>query len=438
MRILLVAIFLFTLSSPARAAPTDPCATTEVEPRDGLQEVQPQTRLPARGELLINELMPHPTDGAREWVEIKNVGLETIVLDGLVLADAADHRIELRGSIVPLGLYSVTLENSILNNSGDYLALRTTTGAVIDEVVYGNGEGQGVFAPKPEAGLSLARFGAAFVLGKPTPGAENEAAPTVEVEPLADRTEVQPRKTRAALNTNIEEAKELPLGEMVRLKGVVATPPGVIGKRTIYLVGSGGLRITFHGFDPPSLKIGEEIQIEGKLGTVGNERRVAVSKPENVKALGTTEAPTPDTRAIAELGEEDVGSLVEIQGTVTEKIEGQLLLNDGDSSLPVVIKSASQIDLESMGIGGRVSARGVLIQNRAGLRLLPRGPEDITVIEPPPPPPKLPFFTRLSILTLGGSLLTLCFVITMTRQYYIERLRKAERNQEKEPAPLPI
>src|SRR3989338_4675467 len=56
-------------------------------------------RLPVRGELRINELLAVPSDGAFEWVEIKNKSSTTLSLEGITLVDGADHRVALGGAL---------------------------------------------------------------------------------------------------------------------------------------------------------------------------------------------------------------------------------------------------------------------------------------------------------------------------------------------------
>jgi uncharacterized protein YdeI (BOF family) len=121
------------------------------------------------GNLVINELLPDPTDG-EEWVEIHNPNSFPVDVTGWSIIDGANHGTELGNKILNAGGYLI-IENPSgnLNNSGDMIVLQNAEEETIDNVSYGNA-GYDI----PRDGDTLARFDDSFAItDNPTPGDAN-------------------------------------------------------------------------------------------------------------------------------------------------------------------------------------------------------------------------------------------------------------------------
>ncbi len=154
----------------------------------------------ARAQLAITEVMfdVPGTDTGREWIEVQNVGAETLVLSEWKLYEAeVNHGLTTDGSDalapgsfaiiaddpakfrVDWPAYSGLVMNSAfsLNNAGESLALRCCGKDATDRdtVSYTGDSGAG-------DGNSLHRNGSSWTLGAPTPGSGAIAAPIVSEE----------------------------------------------------------------------------------------------------------------------------------------------------------------------------------------------------------------------------------------------------------------
>ncbi len=120
--------------------------------------------IPSRGDVVINELVSDPTDEEEEWVELYNTTQQEILLTGWTLEDGSKRKISLNGTLGTEDkkrFLVFEVENGMLNNAGEHLALRDSGEQVIDEVSYGNWNDGDITnnAPAPRDPFSLARAG---------------------------------------------------------------------------------------------------------------------------------------------------------------------------------------------------------------------------------------------------------------------------------------
>ncbi len=128
----------------------------------------------ATNTLRINEFV---SDATEEWIEIENASDAAVSLSGWSVTDASGKATALADEILAAGEYRiVTKPKGILNNDGDTISLIDPTGAVVDEIAYGTEE---IPAPKKTESAARGEDGSWSVATTPTPGAENESAPTV-------------------------------------------------------------------------------------------------------------------------------------------------------------------------------------------------------------------------------------------------------------------
>ncbi len=95
----------------------------------------------AFGDVLINELLPAPTSGNKEWIELYNNTDKSIDLSGWLLLNKEGSKYStttLSGIIDPDDFF--VIENIIgnLNNSGDEIILKDYSGKIISQTSYGD------------------------------------------------------------------------------------------------------------------------------------------------------------------------------------------------------------------------------------------------------------------------------------------------------------
>ncbi|MBI4280704.1 lamin tail domain-containing protein [Candidatus Uhrbacteria bacterium] len=392
------------------------------------QEVSAAPRSYSPGALLISELYPAPYAGEEEWVELFNPGSESISLVDWFLTDAAGTRTPLGLSIAPQVFLTIREPRGHLNNSGDTVNLHDPSGAIISSLAY-----EGV-----KRGEAYAFDGSIFKRSVvPTPGASNQiqipedekeeirfALVQEEVEELGSgaaapavkkqKTSVKKSRTKKSpdppLEVTLTEARSLAKGTVVRTQGVVSVAPGVFGSRTFYLAGS-GMQVYAHGLDLPDLSVGDVLEVEGKLGSSGGETRLVVSKADALRVTGHGDAPTPEAMDIGVLDDETEGWLVTVEGTVTEKTNGRLMVEDASGAIPVVVKSGSGIDQRSVSVGSAVRLTGIVSETKSGFRLLPRGADDLSVLALATPTEEAaPARRPISFLSIGAGFLILALI----------------------------
>lgn len=139
----------------------------------------------ASAAVVINEIIPNPASGGKEWVELYNTSPFSGDVNGWTIADDTGGTIaSATTTIAAQGFLVIELSSARLNNSGDTVRLKNASGAVIDVIHYGTSSGN---APVPAQGNALARReggadtdnDAADIIEttQPTPGAANAIAP---------------------------------------------------------------------------------------------------------------------------------------------------------------------------------------------------------------------------------------------------------------------
>ncbi len=178
-----------TTTLPTAAASNGSGAATSTAETSGVPgETGGSSEVQALDTIRINEVMSDPESGA-EWVELYNLGPETVNLTGSVLCDGREGACTIATPTSTIGVGEwlvVYLSSARLNNSGDSVILKTADNRVVDSVVYGTAA-----IPAPKKGQAVARRvdgaglsdGASWaVTTVPTPGSANIiVAPPVPV-----------------------------------------------------------------------------------------------------------------------------------------------------------------------------------------------------------------------------------------------------------------
>ncbi len=107
-------------------------------------------------DLRINEFVPNPNSGEKEWIEIYNLGLE-IDLNNWTLNDGVGTIYTFSEILAADQILVVELSGSKLNNGGDIVSLLNSNGEIVDSVTYGSWDDGDTSdnAPIPGKGESL-------------------------------------------------------------------------------------------------------------------------------------------------------------------------------------------------------------------------------------------------------------------------------------------
>ena len=108
----------------------------------------------------INEIYPRPLSGQKEQIELYNPTAYSASLSQCALFDGANHLIDISSYSVPAnGFLVLTLNYSVLNNSGDML-FYVCHNKTQDQVTWGNWDDGNLSdnAPNPSSGKSIGRY----------------------------------------------------------------------------------------------------------------------------------------------------------------------------------------------------------------------------------------------------------------------------------------
>lgn len=317
--------------------------------------------------VFINELCPSLREGEEEFIEIYNSNNFEVDLSSWVLKDGMgavrEFVIPAGTKIAPFGFLVFQKKETkiILNDDEDFVLLFSPDGFEKDK------------SPpykKALSGFSFSFFTTGWRWTKmPTPGKVNQL---VIVEDKISK--------KKYLSLSIKEAKKKPKGTLVVIEGVVTTPPKVLGSQIFYIQDkSGGIQIYFSKADFPSLSLGKQVRIYGELSEYFSEKRIKVSKKEDIIVLTQGNLPSYISIKTGANLLNYVGMLVKISGKVTETSGATFYISDGTGPLKVYVKPSTTIKKPKMRKGDLVTVWGILSQSKSGFRLLPVFQKDIVI-----------------------------------------------------------
>lgn len=336
------------------------------------EAVKVSPRLDVIGKLFISEILPDPegSDEA-EFVELYWNGSEPLQLKGFQVDDdeGGSRPFTLSDILIKAQDYLVlprTLTKLALNNNGDSVRLLDPAGNLINEVQYEDSASGRSFARREDG---------KWLWTAPTPGGVN----VFDTEAVEEVVDAEKAAKEAEVNEiALKDVRELEVGDQVRVSGVVAVLPGVLGSQIFYLAGS-GIQVYMYKKDFPKLAVGDLISVEGQLSQSGGEMRIKVKERVDIAVEKHGAPPAPHEVAAADIGEELEGSLVKVAGTIIDVTKTGIMLDDGDGEILVVIKPTTDIDAKELTPGTKVTVTGIVSQTKSGYRVLPRFQEDIEV-----------------------------------------------------------
>jgi len=355
--------------------------------------------------LIVNEALPDPAgnDGENEFIEIKNTSSQAIDLADFYIDDADGGSspykipdgttIEVNGYLV---FYSRDTKIS-LNNTGDKARLLYPDKTLLTEMA---------FDKSPQTDTSYARKtdeSCAWTT-EPTPGEENnfvdidaDSSPTPTPKSSATPSPTTSAKLRAvseenvpkvlaaktikrtqksgkaiaavtplkdAVETKIEDLKQIPIGTRIKVRGTVSQNPGSFDQQLMYLAGSGvGIYLAQGIF--PELAYGDTVVVTGVLAKPNKEFFIVVIKPEDINKDGGGVVLIPHQINMSKMTEENIGWLIKTEGKIVQKEKDSLILEDGGSQLETLL--AKEVDFK---VGERVTVTGIVSTSGDNLRIL--------------------------------------------------------------------
>jgi hypothetical protein len=216
----------------------------------------------------------------------------------------------------------------------------------------------------------------------------------------------------------------------VTVAGTVTAAPGTLSDTFFYLgrISATGipenLRIDIAPTEAASIASNDLLQISGTLKTVAGEARLTA---ETISPLGVDDTPIVPVPLAALTPADHLGRLVSVHGTVGKGTTGGFYLETDDGETFRVILPAEVSDRQPFPPATTVTAVGLLSQTAAGIRLLARGIEDLTVDAAPlknENAPIVPATSQLDYLpvTVAGLAGVLLIIVWRLRQRKIADL----------------
>lgn len=376
--------------------------------------------------IIINEILPNPIgdDKEGEFIELYNPNEVDIDLTDFYLDDetpGSEYEFPEGTKISGRGYLLVKCGTKVvLNNSDDRARFFSPAGDIFYELTYGK-------IPKEGTALAIKPDGAAEWTNTPTPGKENIFSPVIDAAAInkkrgtvgkivnapvsqengiadeeqetkksvavkktvvkktkiAKKNPIESAKrvlseetTRKPREISLKEARDLPVGEFVRTRGVVLAPPGAVDDRLIYLSGSGTGVILLSG-DFPALKLGDAVWVEGYVAEVRKEKFI-ILKDNGGLIIDKFEAePEPEELSVLEIDKEKTGMLAKVSGTI-EEIDGDgMTIMDGGENMVVRLNGFSEENKNSLKTGKRVTVTGVIASIGEETFLAIRTPADL-------------------------------------------------------------
>ncbi|OIO06977.1 hypothetical protein CO115_03545 [Candidatus Falkowbacteria bacterium CG_4_9_14_3_um_filter_36_9] len=338
------------------------------------------------GNIIINEIFPNPVGednppaGQGEFIELYNKGEVAVNLLNWQVDDSeggSSAYVFNSDNFLSGGSYFLLNRNDskiTLNNTSDSVRLFNNSGELVDAVEYA----------EVYEGESYARGANEKWFWTPviTPKEKN----IISVKAGAENNNTI--GLTAGLNENnngpmeifLEEINKCQIGDLVKTAGTVAVKPGILGAQYFYIVGSPGIQVYSYKKDFPDLKVGDYVAVAGEISESRGERRIKTKTTADIKVIANNGEPIPTEVIGEEMDESFAGSLVKISGELTERKSSTLYIDDGTGEVVAYIKEATGIDLKELVEGDVLEITGIAVGTSAGLKVMPRSPDDIKKI----------------------------------------------------------
>lgn len=198
-----------------------------------------------------------------------------------------------------------------------------------------------------------------------------------------------PSTTYAAKTIDIGQARTLPSGSIVTIKGTVTVATGAFESSTFdqgfaLQDKSGGIYVSLA--TDVGLQLGDQAEVTGQLQDSFGLLILAPSGPGDVKHKGNGRPITPAAVSTGTVNEATEGRLVVVEGIITQPVSSDLpygykfYVNDGSGEIQIFVSASTNIALSDVLLGQRVRISGFSGQFDLSYEVQPRVQSDIRVL----------------------------------------------------------
>lgn len=305
--------------------------------------------------VLIGEILTKPDEDDWEYIEIFNTGSSTQDVSRWILRNKANKEYVLPLNTKILGGQTLVFYENVthlhFDTDGDWLELLSPDEKIVDLVDL----------PK-------------FISNPPDTPAET----TKETATKTTAVKTTTTKSVGPLLNSLATALTGEKGQRVKVKGTVTALPGTFGVQYLYIFdGQNGMQVYQYKKDFPPLAVGDTIEVNGEISVSGNVKRIKISGKKDIDILATNNNVSPLSLDLESLVDEAAGSLVKVEGDITEIKSNYMYIDDGNTEAVIYFKQGAKIDKKKIQEGQKVSVVGVLENSKSGLQVWPRSDKDI-------------------------------------------------------------
>jgi uncharacterized protein YdeI (BOF family) len=198
-----------------------------------------------------------------------------------------------------------------------------------------------------------------------------------------------PSAANAAKTIDIGDARALPLGSTVTIKGTVTVASGTFASSTFdqgfaLQDKTGGIYVSM-GTDV-GLQLGDQAEVTGQLEDGLGLLILVPAGPGDVKPKGHGRPVTPAAVSTGSVNEATEGQLVVVEGIINQAVSSDLpygykfYVNDGSGEIRIFVSASANIDLSVFTLGQRVRVSGFSAQFGTTCEVQPRVQADISVL----------------------------------------------------------
>lgn len=213
---------------------------------------------------------------------------------------------------------------------------------------------------------------------RPTPA----VTPTPRPSPTASPT---PRPTPGRVlgverASSVAAALAAPPGARLTIVGTVIAMPGQLGRQIFYLADdTGGIQIYHYRGEFPPLALGDLVEAAGERTVARGEPRLKVKAATAVTGLESGPPLEATAVTVADLTATSSGTLVRLDGEVTDVSTAGFTFDDGSGEITVNLGSTAEIIPH---VGSRGWVQGIVVSRDDAWRLKPRQPQDLKLAPP--------------------------------------------------------
>jgi len=227
----------------------------------------------------------------------------------------------------------------------------------------------------------------------PTPTPTPSPSPTPSPAPTATPAPTAPNETDLL---PIVQARQLPIGGRVAIRGVVTVGPGrILGEQMIAIQDdSAGICVKLPAGSLDGVVPGKVLEAEGVLAAPYGNLELRV-QDGFVTIVDTASQPAPRSLSVSQLDEATEGLLARMNVTIRRIDTGSsgsvtLIVEDASGEGRIFLHDTLGLIRSDFAVGQQIAATGI-VGDRLGLyRLWPRSPSDISLVPGGPSPSPAP------------------------------------------------